>query len=117
MLLVEDHADVAEVAEQALVAGGYEVLSCPDAAEALDVLGSDTQVDLLFTDLVLPGLGGRELAARAGALRPGLPVLYTSGHSVDGRGMPGGEDPTRAFIQKPYSVSELLGRVAEVLGG
>ncbi len=115
ILLVEDHEEVAEVADEALTASGYQVLWRSDGPAALQVLASDTPIDLLFTDLGLPGLSGEELSERAEALRPGLPVLFTSGHGEGRRGVPGSEAGGTAFLQKPYTLAELIARVEQAI--
>ncbi|MDE3097708.1 MAG: response regulator, partial [Chloroflexota bacterium] len=68
-------------------------------------------IDLLVTDLVMPGISGRELAVRLRALRPGLRVLYMSGHAADALRGFGGLAPHEAFIQKPFEPADFVGAV------
>jgi CheY-like chemotaxis protein len=115
VLLVEDTQLVRNAVARMLRDLGYRALAAASAREALDLLGSDRRIDLLFTDMMLPGgLDGADLAAAARRLRPGLSVLCTSG---------GGEialaaaDPRFGRIAKPYTKAELAAQLRAVLGG
>ncbi len=117
VLLVEDEAGLRDLIKETLAAQGCAVYTARDGQDALAV---DAQLreplELLITDVVMPGLGGRELAARLGARRPGLKVLYVSGYTegvLGGRSLP----PGSAFLQKPFRLSQLLTAVAGVLNG
>src|SRR5690606_20730919 len=79
VLVVEDNEDVRVYSVMVLTELGYQVLQAPDADAGLAILRTDQRVDLLFTDVVLPGKSGRVLADAAIALRPGLRVLFTTG--------------------------------------
>ena len=83
ILVVDDDPEVLAVASATLADVGYTVLSAPSGPEALKVLQENRDVDLLFTDIVMPGLDGFDLADRARQLRPGLRVLYSSGYLRD----------------------------------
>ncbi len=83
ILVVDDDQDVLTVASAALEADGYTVLSARNGVEALEILASTRDIDLLFTDIVMPSMDGFDLAERAKQLRPGLRVLYTSGYLRD----------------------------------
>ncbi|MCC6224391.1 MAG: PAS domain S-box protein [Thermoleophilia bacterium] len=118
ILLVEDEESVRALTERILAGGGYEVLAAADAGEALALAGARPgAIDLLLTDLVLPGVPGVELAARMVASQPGLRVLGVSGYAGDeiepGSGAPRGFP----VLAKPFTRAALLARVAEVLGG
>ncbi len=103
LLVVEDEEAVRGVVVRALSALGYRVLVARDGAEALAVAaGHAGRLDLLVTDLVLPGMDGREVARRLLAARPGLRVLYASGYSE--RPPP---SAAGAFLQKPFTPAEL----------
>jgi PAS domain S-box-containing protein len=104
VLLVEDDEGVRAMTTRALEAAGYRVLGAPDGATALARLRADgASVRLLLTDVVMPGMSGRELAAQVRVLRPGLPVLFTSGYT-DGEILRRGLlDPGAAFVQKPFA--------------
>jgi CheY-like chemotaxis protein len=87
---------------------GYSVLTALDGPGALDVLRRQEQVDLLFSDVVMPhGMSGAELARRARALRPGLPVLLTSGFTARAMGEEHGLADDFPVLPKPYRVAEL----------
>lgn len=106
ILVVEDDDAVREISVEMIQNLGYEALVARNGSEAIDVLRDARRVDLLFTDLVMPGpLTGIALARQAQALRPGLPVLLTTGYA--GLEEPGGEFPV---IAKPFRAAE-LGRV------
>ena len=108
ILLVEDEPDVRSFVATQLASLGYESVTAGDGNEALDRLQADPAISLLFTDLVMPnGISGVALAKRAAALRPDLPVLYTSGYADDvlaARGAVGSGVPV---LCKPYRRSEL----------
>jgi CheY-like chemotaxis protein len=120
ILLVEDEAQVRELARMALAEKGYTVLvtSSPGDAEALcEQHGSD--IHLLLTDLIMPGITGRELAKRLTTRHPKMRVLYMSGYTFSmmaQSGMQNGmlEDGA-AFLQKPFTPSALGEKVREVL--
>jgi len=97
---------------------GYTVLSARDADEAKRIAASDSgRIDLLLTDVVMPGLNGRELAEELRRTRPELKVLYTSGYTADSATLVELEKGDVAFIQKPYTPLALAQRVREVLEG
>ncbi len=112
ILLVEDEPLVRRYAADQLAALGYRVLTTGDAAEALGILRGRVGIDLLFTDVFMPGMNGRQLAEAARGLRPGMPVLLTSGH-VDGAAGP--DDPL-PLLPKPYERDALARSVREALG-
>jgi signal transduction histidine kinase/CheY-like chemotaxis protein len=118
VLLVEDEDLVRSFASQALGRDGYRVLQAPNAETALDILADPRAgVDLVVTDVVMPGLNGRELVERARATRPGLKAIYMSGYTAEitfQRGV-SAEDPR--FLQKPFRPDELSRRVRQVLDG
>jgi DNA-binding response OmpR family regulator len=116
ILLVEDEPLVLELAHCALQEYGYDVLACAGADVALRTLGEFPKpIDLLVTDVVMPTMNGRELAARISALRPGTAVLYTSGYGEDIIARQGVLEAGLHFIEKPYRPSDLLLRVRKIL--
>jgi PAS domain S-box-containing protein len=118
VLLVEDDAEVRAVAHDILERGGYRLLEAASPAEALAVAGAHPEpIDLLLTDIVMPGMSGRELADRLCAARPGLRVLYMSGYTDDAVVRHGIGAGTREFLQKPFTTDGLAGKVHEVLMG
>jgi PAS domain S-box-containing protein len=116
ILVVEDDTDVRTYIAEALRGLKYRVLTANAAQAALHLLIDDAKrVDLLLTDVVMPGLNGRELARRAQALRPNLPVLFMTGYSRNAVVHHGRLDEGVDFIQKPVSRVQLAGRIREIL--
>jgi PAS domain S-box-containing protein len=116
VLLVEDEEAVRRAVKRVLESAGYVVLDSGDPADGLTLfedLGG--QVDLLFTDVVMPGMSGSELAERMRASRPDLKVLYSSGYTDDTVMRHGIAEERMAFIEKPFSPDRLLRKVREVL--
>jgi two-component system, cell cycle sensor histidine kinase and response regulator CckA len=114
ILLAEDEALLRELGETILRQAGYNVLTAPDAQELVSLLnGYSEKIDLLLTDVVMPGLSGQELAHLARARWPKIRVLYMSGYSDDEL-----ESLLRdsAFLQKPFTPSELMAKVKELIG-
>jgi CheY-like chemotaxis protein len=116
ILLVEDDPLVRENAERMLKRLGYRVLSADCGASALAILERGDPVDLLFTDVVMPGgIAGPELAARAAALRPGIRILYTSGYTENAVVHHGRLDPGVNLIRKPYGRKALARKLRQAL--
>jgi hypothetical protein len=117
ILLVEDAQAVRQLAERILISCGYSVLSASDGFEALDILSRDQgiPIDLLFCDVVMPLMSGRELAEQVVALKPGIKVLFTSGYTDDVVLRHGIIQSETAFLQKPYSTIQLTQKIREVL--
>ena len=112
VLVVEDDAAVRSACVEALSELGYEVLEAPDAMEAYRLIADHGGIDLLFTDLGLPGgVGGRALADAARNLDPALKVLFTSGYEHDDLT----DRPGTALLRKPFSPVELASMVRDVL--
>jgi two-component system, cell cycle sensor histidine kinase and response regulator CckA len=118
VLLAEDDPIVREMARDVLEDAGLRVLEAADGARALDAASlHDGPIDLLLTDLIMPGLGGRELAERLAEVRPTTRVLYTSGY-LDEQMAPGGVlPPDTPLLQKPFTRDGLLARIRRVLRG
>jgi len=118
VLVVEDDEMVRDTAIDHLVSLGYRVLHAADGASALVILKSGEPVDLLFTDIVMPGgMNGKELAAHALLLRPRLKVLFTSGYSENTIIHQGRLDPGVNLLSKPYRRRDLATKVRRVLAG
>jgi signal transduction histidine kinase/CheY-like chemotaxis protein len=115
VLLVEDDERVREFCATILQEAGYGVSIAGDGRQAMDALAEGSGVDLLITDVVLPRIGGPELAAVARERNPGMKVLYVSGYTestVTGHGVRNGKD---SFLPKPYTRQQLLGAIRRVL--
>jgi CheY-like chemotaxis protein len=116
ILMVEDDELVLMSVQSLIESLGYRVVPARDGLDALEILRHDTPIDLLFTDVVMPGgMHGPELAAEARRLRPELKVLYTSGY-------PGSEYCGEGLIahqllSKPYEAYELAAKLREILEG
>ncbi|NBW76881.1 MAG: response regulator [Sphingomonadaceae bacterium] len=110
VLLVEDEALVRLSTQSSLQALGYRVIAVANGYAALDVLNSDADVALVITDLAMPGINGRDLASAARLLRPGIPVLLTTGHE---QRKPHGDD--LPVLAKPYLLDQLAMAIASIL--
>jgi two-component system, cell cycle sensor histidine kinase and response regulator CckA len=116
VLLAEDEAEVRALTRSFLQQGGYQVLDAGNGEEVLRLaLEYRKVVHLLVTDVVIPGLGGRQLAARLRALHPEVRVLYLSGHTDDAVLRHGVLQEQVQFLQKPFSPLALARKVREVL--
>ena len=115
VLVVEDNNEVRAYSTMILAELGYIVFEAPEAETALVVLRSSQRIDLLFTDVVLPGQTGRMLADAALELRPGLKVLFTTGYSRNAIVHQGRLDPGVHLITKPFTFEQLAARVRDVL--
>jgi PAS domain S-box-containing protein len=112
VLLVEDNEQVRRFAESLLAELSCEVISASCGPEALELLASE-QIDILFTDVVMPGMTGIELAGKARELRPGLPVLLASGYSEE---VVRGAGSQYRLVSKPYGAADLCMALGKVLG-
>jgi PAS domain S-box-containing protein len=117
ILAVEDDDDARAFTAEVLGDLGYRVLVAPDARTALDVLEREPKVDLLFTDVGLPnGVNGRQLADEAHRRRPDLKVLFTTGYARNAIIHHGRLDPGVELLVKPFSQSDMAGKIRRVLG-
>ena len=115
ILLVEDEEKVRKIVRDFLGQSGYSVLQAQNGEEALDLAQKHSPIDLLLTDLVMPGLGGRELAVRLTQLLPNLRVVLMSGYASWGKGGPEADQSEMILLQKPFRLEELGRKVREVL--
>jgi signal transduction histidine kinase/CheY-like chemotaxis protein len=118
ILAVEDDEDVLELAVSALNDLGYSVLTATNAAEALDILRTAERLDVLFSDVIMPGgMNGAQLAVEARRIRPDLKVLLTSGYTAEAlaheHGLPGG----LLVLGKPYRHEDLANKIRLVMNG
>ncbi len=117
VLVVEDDADVRLVSVDALRGLGYTVIHAEDGPSALAMLEKHPKVDLLFTDIVMPGMSGRQLADQATADRPEIKVLYATGYTRNAVVHNGMLDAGVAFLSKPFTIDQLAAKVRQVLDG
>ena len=118
VLLVEDNELVRTSGVRSLEALGYTVLSASSGQEALEIAARDDMpIDLLFTDVVMPGMSGRELAQALNAIRPDVRVLYASGFTENVIAHRGVLEPGVRLLAKPYDLETLAARIREALEG
>jgi PAS domain S-box-containing protein len=118
ILVVEDEAPVRAVTRQLLERNGYTVLEAPDGPAALalvDGAAGSRHIDLLLTDVIMPGMSGRELADKLKARRPNVRVLFMSGYTDDAVVRHGMLEPGLAYLEKPFRPPTLLKKVRGVL--
>jgi signal transduction histidine kinase/CheY-like chemotaxis protein len=115
ILLVEDSDGVRAYAKDVLEHLGYWVLEASDAEDALRAVAKKPRIDLLFTDVVLPGASGRELAEDIRQLYPHVPVLFTTGYTRNAIVHQGRLDPGIHLLNKPYTQQDLARKVRELL--
>jgi two-component system cell cycle sensor histidine kinase/response regulator CckA len=117
VLLVEDEESVRALSRSILKSYGYTVLEAGSGKDGLNVARRYTlPIHLLVTDVVMPEMGGSELASRLEDIRPGLPVLYMSGYTDDAVFRHGFLEKGRVFLQKPFTPESLARKVREALG-
>jgi signal transduction histidine kinase len=117
ILLVEDDDAVRDYAAAALTDLGYLVIEAADATAALAVLNSPEPLDLMFTDVGLPGQNGRKLAEDALRIRPQMPVLFTTGYTRNAIVHHGILDAGVVLLPKPFTVAALAAKIREALAG
>ena len=115
VLVVEDDERVRALSVEALKELGYSVVEASGPAQALRMLDEGQEATLLFTDVVMPDMSGRELADRAREKRPGLRVLYTTGYTRNAIVHNGMLDPGTSLLTKPFSFEELAAKVRKIL--
>jgi CheY-like chemotaxis protein len=116
ILVVEDEVNLRRLARQYLERQGYKILEAEDGAAALQIVdGHEGAIDLLLTDVIMPGMNGRELAAQVVELLPNIRVLYMSGYAENAVGHDGTLDAGINLLQKPVSLPALKDRVRELL--
>jgi two-component system cell cycle sensor histidine kinase/response regulator CckA len=116
ILLVEDETSLHELARELLEANGYKVIEAERGEKAIQIVEhSQMPIDLLLTDVVMPGMGGKQLAKRLLELRPALHVLYMSGYTDDVISNRGALPENILLLPKPFTRAILLRRVREAL--
>ncbi|NDY43513.1 response regulator, partial [Dissulfurirhabdus thermomarina] len=118
VLLVEDDPDVRRVVARMLEGLGYTVLTAASGREAVQVFRSGQgRIDILLTDVVMPDMGGKELADEITRLQPGLPVVFTSGYSLNAVHHQFVLEAGVHYLQKPFTTHDLAVKVRQALGG
>ncbi len=118
VLVVEDEDSIRDLVREILESVGYEVLTAANAQQAIALVGTHPgPLDLLLTDVVLPGVSGIDLAAQLKALRPGMRVLFASGYSDHALLRQGNLARGAAFIQKPFATEALLSSIRDMIDG
>jgi two-component system cell cycle sensor histidine kinase/response regulator CckA len=115
VLVVEDQPDVHQFVTYALTTYGYRVVAAANGVEALSLFENAERIDLILTDLVMPHIGGLELANRLKQRWPGLKVIFMSGYDRLAVIQQGGSNERAEFIQKPFSPDQLAAKVRAVL--
>lgn len=115
LLVVEDDASVRAAVVRALRAVGYTVTEAPHAAEALDVIGRDPSIELMITDMMMPGMPGITLLNEVRLLRPGLPAIVLSGYAEPTTSEFWSVPDHAVFVEKPVSPAEIIRRVKQLL--
>ena len=116
VLVVEDEDAVRMIVREALLELNYEAVEIADPAEALPYLASDERVDLLISDIGMPGINGRELADKARQLRPDLPILFITGYAGHATSMTDFLDPGMSLITKPFKFEKLAAIIRKMIG-
>jgi CheY-like chemotaxis protein len=118
LLVVEDEAALRDVAGRILSGAGYRVLAADGGIQALELAAlHEGSIDLLVSDVVMPGMLGKELAERLVDIRPDTRVLYMSGYAQPVLASQGTLDPGVALLEKPFTAADLLGAVRRRLDG
>jgi len=112
VLVVDDDPLIAMSTADMLEDLGHRVLDAHSGAQAMEILQSGAWVDVIVTDHAMPGMNGAEFAAKARALRPGIPILLTTGYAH----LPLGDDQALPRLTKPYQQRDLAKKLAELLG-
>jgi hypothetical protein len=115
VLVVDDEPAVRAVAARCLERGGFRVLQAPDGADALELVDRHGPPQLVLSDLMMPGIGGAELARRLRERWPALPILFMSGYSAEELRRQGAIGSEGELIPKPFTPGELVGSVAAAL--
>jgi PAS domain S-box-containing protein len=116
ILLVEDEANLRYLARQYLEKQGYRVIEAADGAVAMQIaVAHEGTIHLLLTDVIMPGMNGRELAQRISEIRPNVKILYMSGYTENVIGHNGTLEAGVRLLQKPFNLRDLKSKVREVL--
>jgi CheY-like chemotaxis protein len=117
VLVVEDEAVVRGLIVEVLGELGYRAIEAKDGPTGLEILQSRRRIDLLVTDIGLPGLNGRQIAEAARLARPDLKILFMTGYAENAALASGFLEPGMAMITKPFAMDVLAGRIREIIEG
>jgi CheY-like chemotaxis protein len=116
IMVVEDEPEIRELVATSLAVEGFQVLCAEDGLDALCQLDTHPEVDLLFTDIVMPGdLHGFDLARQARLIRPGIKLLYTSGFALSAALRLTGPIEDARLVRKPYRLNQLIREIRRTL--
>jgi CheY-like chemotaxis protein len=116
VLLVDDEEIILEVGKELLEGMGYQVLTAKDGKEAVEVYKKDRdEIDIVVLDMVMPNMGGGEAYDRMKEINPEIKVLLSSGFSIDGEASEILERGCNGFVQKPFTMKELSGKIRDIL--
>ena len=115
--MAEDEEAVRLYVERVLSGAGYRVLAAANGQEALAIAKTLPQLDLLFTDMVMPGMGGPELVKLLTAVQPRVRILYASGYSDEALAQDFRSEGQASLLPKPFNADRLLARVRDALDG
>lgn len=116
VLLVDDNPMIVRALSFGLCRRGFKVLTAGNGHEAAAIMASSQKIDLLFSDVVMPGgMSGVELARTSLGIRPGLPVLLTTGYAYDVLESMGADKGEFQIVTKPYSINDLVSRIHALL--
>lgn len=116
IMVVEDEVEIRELVAASLAVAGYQVLCAEDGRDALEQLGAHPEVDLLFTDILMPGdVHGYDLAREARRLRPDIKLLYTSGFALSAALSRTAPIEDARLVRKPYRLDQLMGEIRRTL--
>jgi CheY-like chemotaxis protein len=111
-LLIDDDALVLSTAQRLLLRAGYRVTCASSGAEALELLAADTlDIDVLLSDVVMPGVSGPQLVAARRALGDRRPAVYMSGYTADALPLPHTPEPEAELVTKPFTSPQLVGAI------
>jgi CheY-like chemotaxis protein len=115
VLVVEDEPVIRDLIVEVLQDLGYRALEAPDGLSGLRILQSRKRIDLLVTDVGLPGLNGRQLADQAREKRPDLKVLFITGYAANATAANGFLEPGMEIITKPFAIEALATRIRSMI--
>jgi CheY-like chemotaxis protein len=116
VLVVEDESVVRGLIVETLFDLGYSAIEAPDGPKGLEILQSRRRIDLLVTDVGLPGLNGRQIADAGRVLRPGLKVLFMTGYAENAAMAAGFLEPGMQMITKPFAMEALASKIKDMIG-